>query len=209
MTKDKDSTPPSKDSPKLVDALELWKSEAGDVAPVPLQVARIDENERLFVPFTTAMSRVSVHYLDTKSTRGYIRCNGDDCLLCGVGRKHDRRDLLPVYDVCEEAVTILAISPSLRQRALRPQIQPVLERVVGGESPFLLIVSKAGTTDFSVSTAELPANASNGAALIATFLRQVEANEIDLTAVYNRLSNDVIAEIPEVAILMAAKGITV
>lgn len=209
MTKDKDSTPPSKDSPKVVDALELWRSEASDDVPVPLQLVRLDANERLLVLFATWMLRVLVHYLDTATYRGYVQCNGDDCLLCRVGRKHDIRDLLPVFDVCEQAVTILAISPSLRQRALRPQIKPVLERVASGEPPFLTILSKTGMADFSVSTADLPPTASNGAAVIATFQTQVEANEIDLATVFNRLSNNVIAEIPDVAIFMGAKGITV
>ena len=209
MTKDKDSTPPSKDSPKVVDALELWRSEASDDVPVPLQLVRLDANERLLVLFATWMLRVLVHYLDTATYRGYVQCNGDDCLLCRVGRKHDIRDLLPVYDVREQAVTILAISPSLRQRALRPQIQPVLERVASGEPPFVLILSKTGMAEFSVSTTDLPPEADNGAAVIATFLKQNEANEVDFASVFNRLSNDVIAEIAEIAIVMQAKGITV
>ncbi|MGH9038461.1 MAG: hypothetical protein ACRD0O_22110, partial [Acidimicrobiia bacterium] len=67
-------------------------------APVGPEEVRLDQNDRLLVPFTTSVERVSTHFLDYPSLRGYVRCNGPGCLLCRLGRKVDHRDLWPVYD---------------------------------------------------------------------------------------------------------------
>src|SRR5262249_49466669 len=100
----------------LFDATEKWAAEAGCV-PASLAEIRLDQNERLVAPFTTSVVEAVVHYLDYPSLRGYVRCNGPDCLLCKIGRQPDTRDLLPVYDVVSRAVGVLAVSPNLRPAA--------------------------------------------------------------------------------------------
>ena len=98
-----------------------------------MAVIRLDQNQRFLVPFTTMMSRTFLHYLTFPAIRGYVQCNGADCLLCRVGRQQDERDLWPVYDVLDKAVGVLPISPSQRPHALRPLLMPVLRRLAAEE----------------------------------------------------------------------------
>src|SRR4051812_39308681 len=115
-----------------VDGLALWDEEARDNPGGSLTAIRIDQNERLVIPFTTSMLRTAMHYLNFAAVQGYVLCNGPDCLLCRIGRQQDVRDLLPVYDVLDKAVGVLAIGPNQRPQAIRPAIAPVLRRVARG-----------------------------------------------------------------------------
>src|SRR4051812_13677114 len=127
-----------------VDGLALWETEARDNRGGSLTAIRPDQNERLVIPFTTSMVRTAMHYLNFAAVEGYVLCNGPDCLLCRVGRQQDVRDLLPVYDVLDKAVGVLAIGPNQRPHALRPAIAPVLRRVARGEDTLLLTLRKEG-----------------------------------------------------------------
>jgi hypothetical protein len=190
---------------QLTDALAAWRAEAG-AAPVGLEEVRLDQNERLLVPFTTSMARTTVHYLDFASQRGYVRCNGKGCLLCRVGRKADLRDLLPVYDVIAKSVGVLAVPLNIRPQALKPQLIPAIARVAANER-LLLAIRKIDGYRFTVAALPLPEEADDGAERIAEFLERLESGSADLTTVYVQLSNDELAALPEVAILVKARGI--
>jgi hypothetical protein len=206
-----DDIHPQNNSPapldQAVDGLALWDAEARDNPGGSLTAVRIDQSERLLVPFTTSMVRSHMHYLNFKAVQGYVVCNGPDCLLCRVGRQQDVRDLLPVYDVLDKAVGVLAIGPNLRPQALRPAIAPVLRRVAKGEVPLLLTLRKEGFKYF-VGAQPLPAGADDGAAVIRDFRDRFEDGLVDLAAAFQRLANEDLAEFEEVKSLMAAKGIT-
>jgi hypothetical protein len=188
------------------DGLAMWDAEAQDDVNVGLVEVRPDQNERLLIPFTTSMVRATLHYLNFASLRGFVLCNGPDCLLCRVGRQQDLRDLLPVYDVVDRAVGVLAIGPNQRGQALRPCIAPVLRRVAKGEGPLLMTLRRDGYKYF-VGAEPLPAGADDGRAVIADFLRRFEAGDVEMTGTFRRLDNDEIAAIDEIKILMSAKGI--
>jgi hypothetical protein len=190
-----------------VDGLALWDAEALDNPGGSLRVIRPDQNERLLVPFTTTMLRAHLHYLSFAAVQGYVVCGGPGCLLCRVGRQQDVRDLLPLYDVLDKAVGVLAISPNQRPHALRPAIAPVLRRVARGEGPLLLTVRKEGYKHL-VGAEPLPAGADDGAAVIREFVGRFEAGAVDLTAPFQRLADEDLAAIDEVKTLMAAKGLT-
>jgi hypothetical protein len=189
------------------DALARWDAEALDNPGSSLEAIRIDQNERLLIPFTTSMVRTQLHYLKFSAVNGNVRCNGPDCLLCRIGRQQELRDLFPVYDVLEKAVGVLSISPNQRPQALRPAIAPVLRRVARGEGPLLLSLRKEGYRYF-VGIQTLPEGADDGAAVIRNFLERFEGGSVDLTAPFQRLPNEDLASIDEVKNLMAAKGIT-
>jgi hypothetical protein len=188
------------------DGLAMWDAEAQDDARAGLAEIRPDQNERLLIPFTTSMVRVILHYLSFASLRGFVLCHGPDCLLCRVGRQQTVRDLLPVYDVVDKAVGVLAIGPNQRLQALRPGIAPVLRRVAKGEGPLLMTVRREGYK-YLVGAEPLPAGADDGRAVIADFIRRFEAGEVELNGTFRRLDNDDIAAIDEIKILMSAKGI--
>src|SRR5688500_13109683 len=102
----RNSTPGGKPPDGPTDGLALWDAEAAR-APARLAPVRLDSNERLLLPFTTAMTRLPLHFLDFPMYRGYVRCNEPDCVLCQSGRQKEQRDLLPIYDVVERLVGVL------------------------------------------------------------------------------------------------------
>ncbi len=87
------STLPTPSALQPADALDLWSNDPSVASPSPLAVLRIDGNERLLIPFTTSMVRCPLHFLDYPTLRGYVHCNGRDCLLCQIGRQPEVLDL--------------------------------------------------------------------------------------------------------------------
>jgi hypothetical protein len=200
-------TPPENRPPRLVDALEKWTAETGTV-PAAVEVVRLDANEKILVLFTlSVVPNVAVHYLDFQSLRGFVSCTRNDCLLCRIGRKADERDLLPVYDSVARAVAVLAVSPSIRPGALRPQLGPALQRVNAGER-VLVGITKLDQVRFAVATYDLPDDADDGADRIASFLDGFKRGEIDLASVYPVMTKEELAMVSEIAATMKLKGIT-
>jgi hypothetical protein len=177
-----------------------------------LSAIRFDANERIVIPFTTMMQRVTLHYLDTTAYRGFQRCAGDECLLCGIGRAKEERDLLPVYDAVAKQVAVMPISPNIRPHALRPQLMPILRRLKEQDGSALaartvLVIRKPDTTRFEISTSVLPPDAEDGSSQIAAFLEQLQEGTIRLDNVFPLLPAEELTAIPEVAESMRLKGI--
>jgi hypothetical protein len=202
-------SPPPRDYPRgpaLKDAVEKWRAE---VSPGGVGVAeiRLDGNTRHLVPFTTCVEEALVHFVDYDSMRGYVTCNQEGCLLCRVGRKADQRDLLPVYDPLAKGVGVLAVSPSLRPQALKPQLAPVLRRVRANER-LLLSIRKEDATSYSVTSCTLPEHADDGADVILRFLERYDAGGVELRSVYPRLSNEELSRVREVGLILTTLGMT-
>jgi hypothetical protein len=191
-------------SRQVTDALAKWKAEAA-VAAAALEEVRLDQNEKLVVPFSTSVVEVALHYLDYATLPGYVRCNGPGCLLCRIGRKEDTRDLWPVYDVVARAVGVLPVPGNMRPQALKPQLIGVLERLKADER-LLLAIRKLDRYRFSVSTLPLQKGADDGADVIADFMERYEAGAVDLCCIYPRLSNEQVTALPEVATILKVRG---
>ncbi len=194
------------DSGGLADAASLWAAEAGAASAVTLIEFRLDQNEKLAIPFTTSILPVQVHYLDFTSFRGYVRCPGADCLLCRVGRKVEKRDILPLYDVMNRVVVVLAVPENMRPQALKPQLAPVMGKVKNGER-LLLRLSKLDSYRFLVIPEPLHESAEDGADAIANFFDKLTSGAVRLSDVYPCLDNETVAAFPEVAAALKARGI--
>jgi hypothetical protein len=205
-------TPPAvkAETPKLDNALELWGAEAEATAAsgtVQLRVVRLDHNEKFLIPFSVSMRRATLHFLESDALRGYVHCNGGDCLLCRIGRQPDVRDLLPVYDPVAQTVAVLPVSQNLRPGALRPLIKPVLEQIKGNRF-LLMTVRKLDIVRYELTAAPLPEGADDGAAAISKFKEELDSGIVNLEDVYPHLTNNDLAAIPDVARVMQLKGIT-
>jgi hypothetical protein len=188
-------------------ALDLWRGEMPKAPPIALSVIRLDANEKTLIPFTTAIVRAVLHFMDYKDLRGYVHCNGVGCLLCRLGVRIDQRDLLPLYDPIEETIGILPVSPNQREHALLPQLLSALEKLSGGRRS-VLIVRKPDKTRFSVTTNELADSVQDGAAEILAFQERFARGEIDLGSVFTRLTNAELAALPSIAKLLRLRGLS-
>jgi hypothetical protein len=188
--------------PGRIDLFEAWDEDAA-AGDLPIGLVRLDQNETALIPFTSAANSVKLHYCEDPEVQGYVHCNGTDCLLCRIGRKQEERILLPVYRPTAPSVGVLAISPSCRPGALRPQIMPILrtgKRVA-------LMIRRLDRVAFQVDPVELREGVDDGAEIIAHFLDRWEAGQVDLTAVFPRLDNHAVAKLAGVATMMEIKGV--
>lgn len=198
--------PPGGTAP-LVDGLALWGSEKSTVASGPVSLIRLDRSETLILLFTVAMVRVQLHFLDLQSVRQYVRCNGNGCVLCAVGRPPETRDLLPVLNLVDRSVGVIAISPNIRPHALRPQLAPLLTRLKEGAALSVVAISNEGAGRFNVKTLPLPPDADDGRDVVQQFKQDMDRGIIDLSAVYSIQSNTELLAIPEIATMAKLKGL--
>jgi hypothetical protein len=188
--------------PTRIDVLEAWDEDAA-AGDLPIGLVRLNQDEMALIPFTSEAHTVKLHYCDDPEVKGYVQCNGADCLLCRIGRSPEERTLLPVYLPTGRSVAVLAISPSSRPGALRPQLMPILR----AGNRVVLLIRRPDRTTFTVSTVELQDGTDDGAEIIADFQRRWEASQVDLTSVYPRLANHDMAGLASVATLMKLKGV--
>jgi hypothetical protein len=157
---------------------------------------RIDRNRRFAIPFLTKLWPAKVHYLSYESLRGYVGCNGPDCVLCAVGQAATDLYLLPVYDPITRSVQIMLVTGALRPTALRPQLVPLLKRL--SKERIFLTLQKTSQLDFAVHGQALPAGADDGAEIIRGFLDRLEEGAIHPSSALLQYANEVLADIPEV-----------
>jgi hypothetical protein len=173
---------------------------SGPVLPT-LGLVRLGQDETAVIPFTADGKKVSVHYCTEPEIKGYVLCNGEDCVLCRAGRRRDERLLVPVYLPAMDAVAVLGVSPSLRPHALMPQLVNVLR----AGKPMIMFITR-NDERYTVSTGELGDDAEGGEAVIQAFKDDYAAKRIDLTRVYTRIDNEQLAQVPNIARMLALKG---
>ena len=200
-------TDKTKSEPQMVDALDLWASEAPQQLARPLSLVRFDTNKRLIVPFTPKLMRVKVHHSEEGGLASPVHCCGDACLLCRLELKAEDRDLVPVYDPIALAVGVVAINSTPRPGSLRAGFTPVLQRIKAGDL-LLVRVWKPDPYKFAVSATALPPDADNGADSIAAFQRLLLSGDVDPGDVYPRMDADELTAIPKIAKRMQLMGIS-
>jgi hypothetical protein len=164
---------------------------------------RFDSNETPVLPFTPEGDRVEVHFVDDPDFRGYLRCNGPDCLLCRIGRSTQTQTLLPVYAPGMRRVDVLALSQNMSPGALKPQLLAVL----ASERPQVAWVKKIDNMRYAVSTMALAEGADGGRDVIAEFVKKREAGQVDLPQVYPAYTNKMLSELGSIASIMQIKGL--
>ena len=173
-----------------------------DTLPSSLELVQLRGDETPIIPFTLEGDLVKLHYCAETEVGGYIHCNGDDCVLCRVGRKPTEKVLIPVYLPVSQSIGILPVSTSLKPGALLPQ----LATIQGAETRMGIFLSEVGRFRFVVSTFDLTEEIDTGEEAISRFLEKFKAGEVDLTSVYPRLENEQLSAISEIARLLRLKG---
>ncbi len=187
-----------------VDLFRYWADDAQPAAAAePVRLVRLDANELPVVPFTSDTTPVKVHYCDQPEVRGYVRCNGQGCVLCLAGREPDERLLLPVYLPTAQSVAVLPLSRASYPGALLPQVKPALQ----APERCVLLIRKSDRTAYRVKKIALRAGLDDGAQAVAQFQQRWQADEVDLAAAYLQLDNRDLAQLPGVAAMLRLKGI--
>jgi len=192
---------------RLCDGLKLWEAEAESGSP-PLSPIHIGTSERFLILFTISMVRCDLHFLDFPTYRDCVRCRRRNCLLCRIGQRSQRRDLLPAYDFIEKEVGVLPISLDLHPQALRSQLLPMLRRLRETDEPVLIAVDRSGER-FNVTSLPLSEDVNDGAAVIQPFRAQLNSGEIDLAAAYPLIPDGELATVEEIGALIMIKGLAV
>jgi hypothetical protein len=183
----------------LLEALGAYGSERPG-----LERVRLGNDEAALIPFTAEGEEVDLHFCDEPDINDYVACNGPGCPLCSIGRKQVKRRLLPVYVPGARAVGVLPVSTSLRPGSLWPQLADALN----GEEPHVVFVTRDPGERYRVSAVPLRDDVEAGEGAIKEFLADYKAGHIVLDSVYQRISNEELARLPDVAVMLKLKGIT-
>lgn len=184
--------------------VNLLEVAASETAESPLELVRLGADETAIIPFTAESEAVDLHYCSETEINSYLICNGPDCILCRIGRRRDQRLLLPVYLPTAGCIGILPVSRSLRPFALLPQVSNVLK----AGKPMVMFVTRE-RAKYTVSTVDLQKDMDGGEAAIKRFLDDYEAGLHVLTTAYQRIDNEQLASVEEIAKMMSFKGIRV
>lgn len=150
--------------------------------------------------YTDAGLEIALHWWT--ATKSYTFCNGPNCIFDKLGRKNQLKFHLPVFRVLTGDIAILAISESMRPLALRPQIQNILS---SGKRQGVFI-SRDGY-DYNVDPFDITSDMDSGEEVIKNFLAAHPDGDFDVSGLYRQVSNEEMADIPEIANLMKIKGI--
>jgi hypothetical protein len=188
-----------------VNLFDVWGPELTPQGGKSFELVHFNGREVAVIPFTSTSAYVKLHYIDDPEFRGYVHCNGADCALCRLGRPVEERALLPVYLPAQGTIGVIAISPSSRPGALRPQLLPLLR----SGKQLVLFIKKQDQMTFSVGSKEVGSTQFRCDKLIADFQHKLEAGEIDLASAYPRMSNEALAKVPGIGTMLQLKGVTV
>lgn len=172
----------------------------------PLELVRLDANEKAIVPFTAKGKGATLHYCGEQEIRGYVHCNGSDCILCRIGRKKDERVLLPVYVPSIDAVGVLSVSNSLRPKSLRPQLLPILKSSETAGDLRVVFISREESV-YHVSTRALPEDEQGDKVAIREFEADYDAGRVTLESVFVTISNENLLHVTEIARIASLKGL--
>lgn len=188
---------------KNADSIDLL-AELQSAAPAAedLALVRPGSDEVAFLPFTSTATPVDLHFCGEPELNSYVRCLGDDCLLCRIGKSKTTRRLLPVYLPIERQIGVLPIATTLTPKALLPQLASFLR----AEQLHVVFASRQGQ-QFHVHGAPLQEGEDDGRETIASFQQRVEEGAVDLRSVYLALQPADLLEIEPIARLARLKGV--
>ncbi len=161
-----------------------------------LELIRVGGNAVVILPFTPEGEEVLLHFCEEVEIRGYVHCNGKDCILCRIGKKAETRILIPVYLPTSQTLGVLPVSNSIRPYALLPQLLPVLK----SKKPAAVLLSRESSRFMVSSPLPVKGSMDSGAEQVKAFTELDEAvRKSRLRAVFQKIENSQLSVIPEVA----------
>lgn len=170
-----------------------------------LEIIRISGDEQPVIPFTPVGQEIAIHWCDEPEIRGYAACSGSGCTLCLAGKRREERILLPMFNPIAQSVGVLLVSRSQRPGSLLP----LLLREMGNPDETaqkVLFVRKDETNKFTVASSVLADTDSDGAAIIKTFLENVESGNVTLDSVIQKYTDAQLRAVPAIERRLQLKG---
>lgn len=177
-----------------------------------LSLLKLRQGEEVLIfTCTKRLYDFNLHYVDYPDLRNYgpyVHCNTSDgaCVLCQIGKPVVNKYVTPVVPIETGGVKVLPISHSLEPFALLPQMVNIFK---GGGSRHFVSIRRDDRFKFSVSRQELEDSMKVQIVnIIKDFMAMLKEGRVDIDSVYPRLSNKVLAEVPEINRILTAKGIS-
>jgi hypothetical protein len=182
---------------------------ANSATPVPQAMTTgtynpiwLNQNEQPLIFFRTKGVGVNTHFRPGQN----IICNGDGCILCVLGQRAQKKLLIPAYQPLFGAIGILSVNQSRHPQALLPQLANILKED-GGIT--LAFIAKVDSSQFTVKAEPLQDGEDFGVDIINAFIEAVTAGQVNMSSIIPTVSNFDLAQAPDIAKMMALKGITV
>lgn len=160
-----------------------------DMAARRPKLIKLSSDEVALIPFTADVESVQLHYVDDPSINAYIRCNGNDCDLCRIGRTIATKYLLPVFDPIQRAVALLPMTDNMKPGSLTPQMTRETNRGFHGDKR-IVFIRKIDNHSFDVRSTVLPATVDDGTEQVKAFLDLLENGGFEMADAYATYSND-------------------
>ena len=180
-----------------------YYSDAGDGAPSTITELRLGAEPAMTLLFTPECQEVLLHYVADESVRSYVQCPGEGCPICYTGSSPSRFDLLPLFDVESGIVKVLRIPDNRRPTGLAAKLVPHLKDKDVADK--LILISRQGTTDYSVEARPLGPDANRGEVEINAFVERVDEG-LQLRGAFPEMTPAELAEVPKVAARLEALG---
>jgi hypothetical protein len=87
-----------------------------------IELLRIFESEAIISFISEKVESETVHYVKYDGVQSYVKCLGDDCLMCDTGMAKNVRHMIGVFSHETDRVAVLAITNNMKPGALLPQI---------------------------------------------------------------------------------------
>ena len=171
-------------------------SVAGTLHPIWL-----NRDEKPLIFFTKKGEEVSTHYRPGQN----VQCNGDDCVLCALGQRPQKKLLIPAYQPLFDAIGVLTVNLNRHPQALLPQLAAVIK----DGAITMASIAKVDGSRFAVKAEPLQEGEDFGVDTINAYLDIPPEYEEKLSSIYPIVPNHVLAQATDIAKMMALKGITV
>lgn len=166
-----------------------------------LELAKVGESAIPLMLFSPEHEDVKIHWIDTAEKKGYVQCNGDDCALCHADNKAYSRLLLQVFNFGSQQVEVLAITDACNPGAALPQILPIFD----APDPMMLLMSRQ-RNKYTIDLKPVPQNIDLGKEKIEAFNTAYSTGQSKLSDVYEKCSNQELAAIPSIKVMLECRG---
>jgi hypothetical protein len=170
------------------------------VAQPVIPHVRFNRNETAVGFFTPYIEPVVLHF--NEDYGHYVQCNGDVCYSCQSGKGKVEKILHPVFLPQTNSFGVLAISTDDRPKALLPQIK---NSVAHGKTTLAFITREQGDF-FSVTQGQAENGLNLDQSRIDQLLAQIDSGSVVLSDLYPKVSNEELAQSPEVVRMLELKG---